>query len=140
MSDHKTGGAQPYLFAIYPVLRRAVYEAFDKQDSKITRTQQIILVTMSDGATLSMSELARKIDTSNEQATRAVTQLVSLGYIERFQNEQNHRIVNIRLTDSANELLASINADALKSLADEFGEDAFASAEEAFKQAANLLF
>lgn len=124
MNDHKAD-AQACLFTIYPVLRRAMYEAFDKQTTKVTRTQQIILITMSDMATLSMSELARKIDTSNEQATRAVTQLVNLGYIDRFQNEQNHRIVNIRLTEKAMQLLNIINSTAEEILADRYGQNGY---------------
>ncbi len=138
MNDHKTAGRAPYLFAVYPVIRRAIYEAFDNQSSKITRTQQIILLTMSDMATLSMSELARKIDTSNEQATRAVNQLVGMGYIDRFQNEHNHRIVNIRLTDKAAELLEVINADAVRQL-DAVVDDGYSEMESCLKKAAALM-
>lgn len=96
------------LFMLFPVLRRVVYEAFDMHNVKITRTQQIILVTMYCSDTLSMSELARRITTSNEQATRAVTQLVALGLIRRFQNEHNHRIVNIQLTDNAKAYVSEV--------------------------------
>lgn len=96
------------LFMLFPVLRRVIYEAFDKHNMRITRTQQIILVTMYCSDTLSMSELARRITTSNEQATRAVTQLVALDLIRRFQNEHNHRIVNIRLTDNAKAYVSEV--------------------------------
>lgn len=93
------------LFKIYPSFRRSIYWAFDSHSVKMTRTQQTILITMMNFDTLSMSELARSINTSNEQATRAVAQLVERGYINRVQNEKNRRIVNISLTESARELL-----------------------------------
>lgn len=94
------------------MLRRAIFEAFDKQDTKLTRTQQIILVTMAGSDSLSMSELARSINTSNEQATRAISQLVDIGFVTRSQNEQNHRIVNIDLTEKAEKYIADVEYDA----------------------------
>ncbi|MBP3272548.1 MAG: MarR family transcriptional regulator [Ruminococcus sp.] len=100
------------LFKVFPLLRRAIFEAFDKQDTKLTRTQQIILVTMAGSDSLSMSELARSINTSNEQATRAISQLVDIGFVTRSQNEQNHRIVNIDLTEKAEKYIADVEYDA----------------------------
>lgn len=100
------------LFKVFPLLRRAIFEAFDKQNTKLTRTQQIILVTMAGSDSLSMSELARSINTSNEQATRAISQLVDSGFVTRSQNEQNHRIVNIDLTEKAEKYIADVEYDA----------------------------
>lgn len=100
------------LFKVFPLLRRAIFEAFDKQNTKLTRTQQIILVTMAGSDSLSMSELARSINTSNEQATRAISQLVDIGFVTRSQNEQNHRIVNIDLTEKAEKYIADVEYDA----------------------------
>lgn len=96
------------LFKIYPSFRRSIYGAFDSHSVKMTRTQQTILITMMNFDTLSMSELARSINTSNEQATRAVAQLVERGYIDRVQNENNRRIINISLTEGANKLLDEV--------------------------------
>ena len=59
-----------------------------------------------------MSELARSINTSNEQATRAISQLVDIGFVTRSQNEQNHRIVNIDLTEKAEKYIADVEYDA----------------------------
>ena len=93
---------------LFPALRRLVYDAFDVSNMHFTRTQQMILSVMSNGETFSMTELAKLIDTSNEQATRAVSQLVKRGLIVRAQNEVNHRVVNIRLTDEAKEVTGQI--------------------------------
>lgn len=96
------------LFKTYPVFRQAVYEAFDRHSTRITRTQQTILITMMNSGILSMSELARNISTSNEQATRAVSQLVERGFISRVQNENNRRVINISLTESARAFLDEV--------------------------------
>jgi DNA-binding MarR family transcriptional regulator len=94
---------------LYPLCRQIVYESFDKQEKKITRTQQIILITMVTTDVMSMSELARSICTSNEQATRAVAQLVDMNFIKREQNRSNRRIINISLTDEAKDYLKLVD-------------------------------
>ena len=105
------------IFGVYPELRRLVHESFDRQEIKLTRTQQIILLTLANADVLSMSVLAKRINTSNEQATRAVSQLIKLGFMERFQNVKNRRIVNIRLTKAAEDYLTSVRATAADLLA-----------------------
>ncbi len=105
------------IFKLYSSMRRIVYLAFDRQEIKITRTQQIILVTLYHGGSLSMSGLARSVRTSNEQATRAIAQLVNMGFVERVQNEVNRRIINIYLTPAAEKYIKQVfdsAADILK--------------------------
>lgn len=111
------------LFTLFPVMRRVIFEAFDRHNIKITRTQQIILITMYSSGTLSMSELARRITTSNEQATRAVTQLVAIDFIDRSQNEHNHRIVNVKLTDKAMAYIGEIGEIAEQILVECLGKE-----------------
>ena len=67
-----------------------------------------------------MSQLASKINTSNEQATRAVAQLVDKGFIERMQDNSNRRIINIRLTDKANEFIKKTKSEIMGDLLDQF--------------------
>lgn len=94
-----------------------VHESFDCQEVRLTRTQQIILLTLANADVLSMSMLAKRINTSNEQATRAVSQLIEMGFMERFQNETNHRIVNIKLTSKGKDYLDNV----IKCTAERFG-------------------
>ena len=89
------------MFELYPRGRKLIYKAFDKLEDNLTRTQQIILLALAVKDNLSMSQLASKICTSNEQATRAVTQLVDKGLVNRMQNKTNRRVVNISLTQKA---------------------------------------
>lgn len=74
------------MYEIYPLSRKLVFDTFDKKKYDITRTQQIIMLSLCIEGTLTMSQLASKINTSNEQATRAVAQLVDKGFVIRMQN------------------------------------------------------
>jgi len=103
------------MYELYPIARKRMYHAFDDLDPQLTRTQQIILLSLSVKDNLSMSQLANSICTSNEQATRAVTQLVNMGFVNRAQNKTNRRVVNISLTDKAK---AYIDASKKKNLAE----------------------
>lgn len=93
------------MYEIYPLCRKLVFDTFDKPKIDLTRTQQIIILALAISQRLSMSQLAEKINTSNEQATRAVSQLVQKGFIERSQDKSNRRVINISLTEKANAFL-----------------------------------
>ena len=85
---------------IYPVYRSMLCGLFDKKEFKFTKTQQLIIMTLWLSGTLSLNELSKKICTSNEQATRAVGQLVKKGIVSRVKNENNRREIEIRLTQA----------------------------------------
>ena len=99
------------LFRIYPVCRKLVFDTFDKKKYGITRTQQVIMLTLGVNGSLTMSGLASKINTSNEQATRAVAQLVEKGFIERMHDSANRRIIRIKLTDEAKDFVEQIKRE-----------------------------
>ena len=86
---------------LYPVYRKLICSIFDKKEYKFTKTQQLIVMTLWLYKTLSLSELSEKICTSNEQATRAVGQLVKQGCVTRTKNESNRRSIEISLTQKA---------------------------------------
>lgn len=86
----------------------------------ITRTQQIIMLSLCIEGTLTMSQLASKINTSNEQATRAVAQLVDKGFVIRMQNPDNRRVINIRLTDEAMRFMEKMKNEILDDILGKF--------------------
>ena len=104
------------VYELYPLCRKLVFDTFDKQKYGITRTQQIILLALAIEEKLTMSQLASKINTSNEQATRAVAQLVEKGFIERMQDNSNRRIINIRLTGKADDFIKKTKAEIMEDL------------------------
>lgn len=89
------------LCEIYPAYRRVLCGLFNKKDFKFTKTQQLIILTLWLYGTLSLNELSDRICTSNEQATRAVGQLVKSGHVSRVKNENNRREIEISLTQVA---------------------------------------
>lgn len=108
------------LYELYPLCRKHVFDTFDKKNCNVTRTQQIILLALLVEEKLTMSQLANKINTSNEQATRAVAQLVDKGFIERMQEPTNRRIINIRLTKEAVDFMDKTKSEILCDLLDKF--------------------
>lgn len=110
------------MYELYPLCRKLVFDTFDKKKNNITRTQQIILLALAAEEKLTMSQLAAKINTSNEQATRAVAQLVDRGFIERLQDNSNRRVINIRLTEKAQEFISKTKAEIMGDLLDRFND------------------
>ena len=108
------------LFEIYPVCRKLVFDTFDKKKYGITRTQQVIMLTLNLNGTLTMSGLASKINTSNEQATRAVAQLVEKGFIERMHDPANRRIIKIRLSEEAVAFVEQIKKEMHEEILEKF--------------------
>lgn len=110
------------MYEIYPLSRKLVFDTFDKKKYDITRTQQIIMLSLSVCGTLTMSQLASKINTSNEQATRAVAQLVDRGFIVRMQNPDNRRVINIKLTEDAQVFFNKMKNEILDDLISKFAD------------------
>ena len=106
------------MYEIYPLSRKLVFDTFDKKKYDITRTQQIIMLSLCIEGTLTMSQLASKINTSNEQATRAVAQLVDK--VIRMQNPDNRRVINIRLTDEAMRFMEKMKNEILDDILGKF--------------------
>ena len=101
---------------IYPAYRRVLCGLFDKhkREFKFTKTQQLIILSLSLYGTMSLNELSDKICTSNEQATRAVGQLVKMGYVSRVKNENNRREIEISLTETAENVVKEAQEKAIK--------------------------
>ena len=99
------------MYDIYPLSRKLVFDTFNKKKYNITKTQQIIMLSLSVCGVLTMSQLASKINTSNEQATRAVAQLVEKGFIVRMQNPLNRRVINIKLTPEAEKFMKKTQSE-----------------------------
>lgn len=71
----------------------------------ITRSQFFILLALMGNDTLNMTQLSSYIASSKEQATRAVAPLVEAGYVHRFHDETNRKLVLIQLTPAGKTFL-----------------------------------
>ncbi len=130
------------LYEMYPLSRKLVFDTFNLKNSILTRTQQIILLALSLNKTLTMSQLAEKINTSNEQATRAAAQLVEMDFVERKQDTKNRRIINISLTEKAMNFLENTKNNIMDELLKKFeriSDDEMLSFRQAVSQIINVL-
>lgn len=71
---------------------------------------------------LSLTELSEQICTSNEQATRAVGQLVKSGFVNRVKNQTNRRSIEISLTQKGIHLIKGAQATAAKRIPQRLSE------------------
>ena len=114
-------------YEIYPLSRKLVFDTFDQKKYHVTRTQQIVLLALSVSGQMNMTQLAMRINTSNEQATRAAAQLADMGFIRREHQVGNRRVVIISLTPEAEDFMkkmkAEIRDDLLKRFANVSDED-----------------
>lgn len=102
--------------------RRNICGLFDRDEFKFTKTQQLILMTLWLHKKLSLTELSEQICTSNEQATRAVGQLVKSGFVNRVKNQTNRRSIEISLTQKGIDLINGAHATAAQRIPQRLSE------------------
>jgi len=104
------------------VYRRNICGLFDRDEFKFTKTQQLILMTLWLHKKLSLTELSEQICTSNEQATRAVGQLVKSGFVNRVKNQTNRRSIEISLTQKGIDMINGAHATAAQRIPQRLSE------------------
>ena len=82
---------------------------------------QCIAGTLYREGILTMGELSRATSIPRSTATRMIQWMVDNGYVDRFRDEKDGRIVRVRLTDSGLELLLAAK-EQLREFAAEFIE------------------
>ncbi|MBQ3936759.1 MAG: MarR family transcriptional regulator [Ruminococcus sp.] len=102
--------------------RRNICGLFDRDEFKFTKTQQLILMTLWLHKKLSLTELSEQICTSNEQATRAVGQLVKSGFVNRVKNQTNRRSIDISLTQKGIDMINGAHATAAQRIPQRLSE------------------
>lgn len=94
------------LLAALPVIQRLIMSSFNMKTFNYTKTQLTIFSVLSQHESLTMTQIAEYISSSNEQATRAVAPLVDAGYVERFIEPDNRTKVHVRLTPAGEAYIA----------------------------------
>lgn len=116
MASHsRLDGDVPLLSAL-PPLQRLAMSSFNMKRFGFTKTQLTIFTVLSGKGSLTMTQIAEYISSSNAQATRAVAALVDAGYAARFIEDDNRAKVHIRLTDAGQAFLDACVADFRASL------------------------
>lgn len=92
------GTEEEPLIAALPLLYRLVLASANPKTLGLTKTQIIIMLSLSHFGSLRMSQIADFISSSKEQATRAVAPLVEEGYVFRSNDPENRTYIEIQLT------------------------------------------
>lgn len=102
MTDlHKYKDVIAAFFAYHGIIKHIMLE----NCAGLTKSQAMMMATISELGSVNMSTLAQRIAVSKEQATRAVQPLVEAGYVQRNHDANNRRMVNISLTPAGDTLL-----------------------------------
>ena len=91
-----------------------------------TLQQWVVMMHIRDGLALTVADLCRELHHDSGAMTRLIDQLEERKLIERRRNPQDRRVIELSLTDSGNELIATlivIVTDALNVALDDFTRD-----------------
>lgn len=91
------------LLHLLPLLHRIIGLTETHRKFGITKSQAIIFFVLHYRDGITMSEIARYISSSKEQATRTVAALCDSGLVERYEDPRNRTHVYIRFTEAGRE-------------------------------------
>lgn len=92
-------------FSCYPNLRKAFRNLMSIKNVPISVTQLTCIVEIDKDETLTMSELADRLNMSNQQLTKVMDGLVELKLAERVCDQTNRRKFSARPTEEGKRLL-----------------------------------
>ena len=93
------------LYEAFGLFQKHAFRDEGLRDSHLTRSQLYLMLVLLQRPLLNMTQLARSIAVSKEQASRAVSSLVDLGYVERMESPNNRRLVLVQLTERGRAML-----------------------------------
>lgn len=77
-------------------------------DQGFTLQQWVVLMHIRDGLALTVADLCRELHHDSGAMTRLIDQLEERGVIERRRNSQDRRVIELSLTESGNESIATL--------------------------------
>lgn len=83
---------------------------------QVSFPQYFLLGHLADGAPVTMSEVAERMDHSTAAATGLVDRLENLGYVERTHATNDRRKVLVRITPKGTELVERMRQDIVNNL------------------------
>lgn len=81
-------------------------------DLSLSKTEIFCLLWMERNSDITMTKITELLDIPMSTTTGVVNRLVKKGYIERYRNENDRRIVLIRLTDTGIQLVQEVKQNA----------------------------
>lgn len=98
------------LLRLIPLINR-ITENHKQREKKYTKSQSIILLALYYRGLLTMSQIAAFLDSSKEQATRAVAHLVDEEMVKRISSPDDRKHVYVELTDKGRESVEDYNTE-----------------------------
>lgn len=93
------------LLMLLPLINKTIVSAIDIKELRYTKTQLYICLALARYENLTMSQVAKSISSSKEQATRAVAPLVDDGLIERYTDPENRTRIHVQLTQKGKDFM-----------------------------------
>ena len=116
MDTHSVDTSISALLEMMPMYHRLVLNKLEKKPPHVTKSQLALM----GNDTLNMTQVSAYIASSKEQATRAVAPLVEAGYVDRFHDEANRKLVLIRLTPAGKAFLRETKEQLHQALENKF--------------------
>ncbi len=85
-----------------------ICDRFCVQELEVTASQGYILLALHEAESVSMNDLSGKMRLANSTMTRMVDQLVQKGMVIRASDDEDRRIVHIRLTAKGQDVRARL--------------------------------
>ena len=108
-------GEETPLLRLLPVLQRLISLTEVHKKFGVTKSQIIIAIILHYRGSLNMTEVAKYLSSSKEQATRTISVLCDHGLLERFEDEENRTHVYVRFTEKGTEhmqrLISELNKE-----------------------------
>lgn len=104
------------VFESYPTVRRACRSLVSLKSLPLSMTQLVCLYTIERMGNPTMSDLAKKMQISNQQLTKIVDALAELQLAERTIDSGNRRRIMASVTEKGARALNAIRSEALRKL------------------------
>lgn len=108
------------LFEIFPICHKWFLRSTEPDRKGISKTQELILFSLMNKPTFTMSKLAHSIHSSKEHATRSVNSLVELELLERINDKTNRRLVIVKLTEKGQKFILERKQNITQKLIEQF--------------------
>ena len=98
------------MLCVLPLLRKRLLR-MDAVQAKhsIPLSHVQVLALLGDGYPLSVSDISQRLSIAKPNITPLVDRLLMRGYVSRQRDDNDHRVINILITEAGSEMLADIH-------------------------------
>lgn len=120
MADKSIEQLATDFFHLMPLLKKNIMKPFEQMAKTLSPMQIHILLVLKDQESLSMSELAAKMNILKQQLTFLTNKLEDYGFIERIHDKKDRRSVKISITPCGIKALDEYRKQALNLIISKF--------------------